>query len=99
VSLLVLDRSAIVAYAAGSVHVGEPIAEVHSEGGQIVVPVVCLIEAASEVGDEMPRLLLRHPACTVSPVTVETWPPVPVGSAGSTWPRPYIWQRPAKGTC
>ncbi len=60
-SLLVLDRSAIVAYAAGTVHVGEPIAEVHSEGGRIVVPVVCLVEAASEVGDEMPRLLLRHP--------------------------------------
>jgi hypothetical protein len=61
VSLLVLDRSAIVAYAAGSVHVGEPIAEVHAEGGQIVIPVVCLIEAAIEVGDEMPRVLCGTP--------------------------------------
>jgi len=50
VSLLVLDRSAIVAYAAGSVHVGEPMAEVHAEGGRVVVPVICLIEAAREVG-------------------------------------------------
>jgi hypothetical protein len=46
VSLLVLDTSAIAAFAAGSVNVGEPITEVHSEGGRIVVPVVCLIEAA-----------------------------------------------------
>jgi len=80
VTLLVLDRSAIVAYAAGSVHVGEPIAEVHSEGGRIVVPVVCLIEAAREVGDEMPRVLLRHPACALPPVTVEMWPALAAGT-------------------
>ncbi len=61
-------------------HVGEPIAEVHSEGGRIVVPVVCLIEAAGEVGDGMPRLLLRHPACTVPPVTVEMWPALAAGT-------------------
>ena len=79
-SLLVLDRSAIVAYAAGSVHVGEPITEVYSEGGQIVIPVVCLVEAASEVGDEMPRVLLRHPACTVPPVTMEMWPALAAGT-------------------
>jgi hypothetical protein len=73
VSLLVLDRSAIVAYAAGSVHVGEPIAEVHTDGGRVVVPVICLIEAAREVGDDMPRLLVDHPACTVAPVSAQMW--------------------------
>jgi hypothetical protein len=62
------------------VHVGEPIAEVHSEGGQIVIPVVCLIEAAREVGDEMPRLLLRHPSSTVPPVTVEMWRALAAGT-------------------
>jgi hypothetical protein len=60
--------------------VGEPIAEVHSEGGRIVVPVVCLIEAAREVGEEMPRVLLRHRACSVPPVTVETWPALAAGT-------------------
>ncbi len=52
-SLLVLDTSAIKAFAAGSIDVGEPIAEVHSDGGRVVVPVVCLIEAARQVGDDM----------------------------------------------
>jgi hypothetical protein len=33
-------------------NVGEPIAEVHSEGGQIVIPVTCPIEAEpSAYGD------------------------------------------------
>lgn len=52
-----------------------------AEGGQIVVPVVCLVKAASEVGDEMPRLLLlRHPQCTVPPVAVEMWPALAAGT-------------------
>jgi hypothetical protein len=47
-----LDRSAIVAHTVGSMNVGEPIAEVHSEGGQIVIPVTCPIEAEpSAYGD------------------------------------------------
>jgi hypothetical protein len=80
VSLLVLDRSALVAYAAGSIHVGEPIAEVHSEGGRVVVPVACLIEAARDVGDDMPHVLVDHPAVTVNPLVVETWPQLTVGA-------------------
>jgi hypothetical protein len=59
VSLLVLDTSAIVAYAEGSIHVGEPISEVRDEGGLVVVPVVCLVEAARKVGDEMLKALTR----------------------------------------
>ena len=78
-SLLVLDTSAIKAFAAGSVDVGEPIAEVHSDGGRVVVPVVCLIEAARQVGDDMPRLLVDHPACEVAPLTEELWTAVTAG--------------------
>ena len=73
-SLLVLDTSAVIAYARGSVDVGEPIAEVHSEGGTVLVPDVCLIEAASRVGDDMPRLLLEHPACELEPLSLKHWP-------------------------
>ena len=73
-SLLVLDTSAIKAFAAGSVDVGEPIAEVHADGGRVVIPIVCLIEAARHVGDDMPRVLVDHPACEVAPFTVELWP-------------------------
>jgi hypothetical protein len=74
VSLLILDTSAVVAFAVGSVDVGEPIVEVHDEGGRVLLPVVCLIEAARQVGDEMPGLLADHPACEVSPLTAELWP-------------------------
>jgi len=60
VSLLVLDTSAVIAFSAGSVDVGEPIAEVHSEGGRVLVPVVCLMKAARQVGDDMPQLLAER---------------------------------------
>jgi hypothetical protein len=80
VSLLVLDTSAITAFAAGSIDVGEPIAEVHSDGGRVVVPVVCLIEAARQVGDDMPGLLVDHPACEVEPLTEELWAAVTAGA-------------------
>ncbi len=78
-SLLVLDTSAIVAFAAGSVDVGEPIAEVHSDGGRVVVSVVCLIEAARQVGDDMPHVLVDHPACEVAPLTEALWAAVTAG--------------------
>jgi hypothetical protein len=73
VSRLILDTSALVAYAAGSIDVGEPVAEVHSEGGRVMIPVACLIEAAQQVDDEMLNILLAHPACDVALPTVETW--------------------------
>jgi hypothetical protein len=61
VSALVLDTSAIVAYAGGSVDVGEPMAEVGDAGGVVVVPVVCLVEAARKVDDDMLRGAGRQP--------------------------------------
>jgi hypothetical protein len=79
VSLLVLDTSAILAYAAGSVDVGEPITEVHSDGGRVLVPVVCLIEAARQVDDDMLQVLVHNPACRVEPLAVDLWAAVAAG--------------------
>lgn len=79
-SLLVLDTSAIVAFAHGSVDVGEPITEVHSDGGRVLVPVVCLVEAARQVGDDMPRVLVDNPACEVAALTGRIWEPVTAGT-------------------
>ena len=50
-SFLVLDTSAIIAYATGSVDVGEPMAEVRDAGGVVLVPVVCLVEASRTVDE------------------------------------------------
>jgi hypothetical protein len=79
VSLLVLDTSAIVVYVEGSIHVGEPIAEVHGAGGTVVVPVVCLVEAARKVGDDMLRVLIDGPAREVAPLVGERWAAVASG--------------------
>lgn len=42
---LVLDTSAVLAYAAGSMHVHEPVLLAGENGDDVAVPVVCLIEA------------------------------------------------------
>ena len=73
---LVLDTSAIMAYAAASIHVGETIAEVVDEGGRIGAPAVCLAEAARLIGEHLlagVTLLTRHPACVVLPTLAEDW--------------------------
>jgi hypothetical protein len=74
VSLLVLDTSAIIAYATGSVDVGEPMAEVRDAGGVVLLPVVCLVEASRTVDAAMLHLLTEHPACEVDPLTGDEWP-------------------------
>lgn len=76
-SLLVLDTSAIVAFAEGSIHVGEPISEVRDEDGLVVVPVVCLVEAARKVGDDMLHLLVE--GSEVAPLMGERWAAVASG--------------------
>lgn len=78
-SVLVLDTSAIVAFAEGSIHVGEPISEVRDGGGLVVVPVVCLVEAARKVGDEMLHVLAHNPVSDVAPLTGERWAAVASG--------------------
>ncbi len=65
VSLLVPDRSAIVAYTAGPVHAGAPIADVHSEG-RIVVPSVGMIE-----GPARSATAAAPSACSMPPVAVD----------------------------
>jgi hypothetical protein len=79
VSDLVLDTSALVAYASGSIDVGEPITEVANEGGRVVIPVVCLIEAAQSADEAMLNMLVGHSGCDVVPLTVDAWPAVAAG--------------------
>jgi hypothetical protein len=73
---LVLDTSAVLAYAATSINVGETIAEVVDEGGSFGVSVLCLAEASRLVGEEHAPgvpLLVQHPHCVVLPVLAEDW--------------------------
>src|SRR2546423_5139553 len=79
---LVLDTSAIRDYAAGSTHVGEPISEVHDEGGQVAVPVVCLAEAARHADDHMLSLLAQHQATTLVPLLVDCPVRIEVAQSG-----------------
>ena len=48
---LYLDTSAILAYTRGSIHVGEPMAEVDTDGGVVGLPALCLAEASWMVDD------------------------------------------------
>ena len=72
----VLDTSAIQAYAAGSIAVGELIGEFSDEGVQFGIPVLCLIEAARGV-DEHARslltLLAEHPDAELLPLDELRW--------------------------
>jgi hypothetical protein len=99
VSLLVLDTSAIVAFAEGSIHVGEPISEVRDEGGLVVVPVVCLVEAARKVGDEMLHVLVGNLGSEVAPLVGERWAAMAAGVRGcsNAWTWPSRSWRPAPG--
>jgi hypothetical protein len=73
---LVLDTSAVLAYAATSVNLGETIVEVVDEGGFFGVPVLCLMEAARLVDTKLAgglELLVAHDHCVVLPVPAEDW--------------------------
>jgi hypothetical protein len=73
---LVLDASAVLAYAAGSINVGETITEVADEGGQFGASVVALAEASRVVRDDdalgVP-LLARHVRFVPLPALAEDW--------------------------
>jgi hypothetical protein len=62
---LVLDATAIAAYARGSVAVGEILIEVDAEHGAVIIPLSCLIEAAHATAllqrDHL-QMLIDHPA-------------------------------------
>src|SRR6266705_3888486 len=73
---LVLDSSAVLAYAAGSIHVGETIAEVVEEGARFGACVVALAEASRLVRDEEAigvPLLARHTRFEPLPAMSEDW--------------------------
>lgn len=72
---LVLDTSAIAGFVRGSIAVGELIAEVDLEDGAVIVPLACLVEAASTINDAGPwlRILVDHPATIVLAEDPKEW--------------------------
>lgn len=75
---LVVDTSAIAGFVASSIAVGELLAEIDAEGGSVLIPYPCLIEAAAGVvdgGAPFIGALLQHPATMlVYGVDVDNWP-------------------------
>nr|WP_130340740.1 hypothetical protein [Micromonospora kangleipakensis] len=72
-----LDRSALLAYLAGSVHVGEPLHEVIADGLRFGVTAVAAAETLAVVDDpkDRPALhrLLALGACAVLPTPAGPW--------------------------
>ncbi|MFI6326807.1 hypothetical protein ACIBBG_00765 [Micromonospora chersina] len=81
---LVLDRSALLAYLAGSVHVGETLHEVISDGVRFGVSAVAAAEAYAAVDDPKDRAALRRllalDACAV------------LATAGGSWQELAYWR-------
>lgn len=74
---LVLDRSALLAYLAGSVHVGEPLHEVIQDRNRFGVTAVTAAEALAIVSDPKERAslhrLLTLDACKVLSTDGHSW--------------------------
>ncbi|KXK59811.1 hypothetical protein AWW66_22330 [Micromonospora rosaria] len=74
---LVLDRSALLAYLTGSVHVGETLHEVIEDRNRFGVTAVTAAEALAVVADSKDRRalhrLLALDACVVLPTDGESW--------------------------
>lgn len=69
---LVLDTSAIVEFCRGSIHVGEPLAEIDVEDGGAGIPFLCLSEAVPFVTDlDRLQMLVTHPAVRI--LSDEPW--------------------------
>jgi hypothetical protein len=69
---LVLDTSAIVAYAR-TVDVGETIGQVSENSARFALPVACLVEAAAQVGADLLAGLVAHPAAVVIDLAGADW--------------------------
>ncbi|MFI0795636.1 hypothetical protein ACH4OY_23590 [Micromonospora rubida] len=82
---LVLDRSALLAYLAGSMDVAEPIHEVAQSGVRFGVPAVVAAEVLAIMDDPAERALLhrllKRSACAV----LSTW--------GEDWQELAYWRR------
>ncbi|MCW3820011.1 PIN domain-containing protein [Micromonospora sp. DR5-3] len=74
---LVLDRSALLAYVSGSVHVGETLHEVITDGVRFGVTAVTAAETLAVVDDGKDRAALRRllalDACAVLPTDAGSW--------------------------
>ena len=74
---LILDKSALLTYLTGSVHVGEPLHEVVEEGVRFGVPSPAAVEALAEVHDGHDRALLtrllNHGSCDPLSVSGKAW--------------------------
>jgi hypothetical protein len=65
---LVLDTSAVLAYAAGSMHVHEPVLLAGEDGADVAVPLLCLIEAVrQDPAVDLRELLHAEQVVTVVP--------------------------------
>ncbi|MEV6369335.1 hypothetical protein AB0L86_20845 [Micromonospora musae] len=74
---LLLDRSALLAYVAGSLHVGEPLHEVIEDRNRFGVTAITAVEALALVGDPKDRAalhrLLALDACVVLSTSGHCW--------------------------
>jgi hypothetical protein len=79
----VLDATALRAYAAGSIAVGELIGEFSDEGAQFAIPAVCMLEAATGADEHAASLLTildQHPDAVWLPVDRDQWRRVAVAA-------------------
>ncbi|MBM0237400.1 hypothetical protein JNW88_09980 [Micromonospora sp. ATA32] len=82
---LVLDRSALLAYLAGSVHVGEPLHEVITDGVRFAVTAVTAAETLAVVDDPKDRAALHRLLALDSCAMVPT--------PGGSWQELAYWRR------
>lgn len=69
-----LDTTATLAYARGSLSVGELLSIVSEDGDTTIVPAACVVEAAAQAEDaevDMLRLLVNLPDVEVTPLVPE----------------------------
>ncbi|MBO0883782.1 MAG: hypothetical protein J2P17_26290, partial [Mycobacterium sp.] len=80
----VLDTSAIRAYTAGSIDVGEIIGQLSDEGVQFGLPALCLIDAAIGATARdlaMLNLLTHHTAAALMPLDTDQWQRIAAASS------------------
>ena len=70
---LILDTSAVLAYAAGNINVGEPVAEVAADGVRFTAAITCLAQAAQRVDEGWLNMLVRHEAFAATDLTFGQW--------------------------
>lgn len=74
---LILDRSALLAYAAGSMHAAEPVHQVVENQARVGVPVVAVSEALAQLDDSHDRAVLHElldsDACELLPTVADSW--------------------------